>query len=279
LKNILTIDVEELFQTEYSKGVNVEQVFRAPLIIPCILTLLDKYKTHATFFVVGEIAERYPSIIKEIVNKGHEVAFHSQDHRQLIKKTPELFEEELESFNKLLLLLVGQKCLGFRAPSFSLTNKTQWLFSSLEKKGFLYDSSLFPSWTPLYGNPKAPMIPYRPQRNKFASNDINGKIWEFPVAIYSFLKIRLPAAGGFYLRASPSLLKKAIKQKNKSGVPAVIYVHSWEFDADIPRVNLNPFKYFITFHNLEKVPAIVEKLLKQFEFTSFSNYIDASAKV
>ena len=212
MKNILTIDVEEVFHGEYTRNLRRHgSVFRTPCNIPDILRLLDEYNAEATFFMVGEVAERYPTVMEEIISKGHEVAFHSYDHKPLWEKTPKQLEKEIENFNVLLASVGGEKCAGFRAPSFSLDDKTRWALNVLEKTGILYDSSVFPVWTPLYGLPSALVRPYKPSKEDLIKEDVDGEIWEFPLAIYQFWKLRIPAAGGFYLRFIPSLVRRAVK--------------------------------------------------------------------
>jgi polysaccharide deacetylase family protein (PEP-CTERM system associated) len=280
MKNILTIDVEELFHAEYTRNLRRKgNIFRTPFNMPGILKLLDEHNTKATFFVVGELTEKCPSVMKEIVDRGHEVAFHSYDHKPLWDKNPEQLETEIEMFNKLLTSITGDECIGFRAPSFSLDNKTRWALEVLEKKGMLYDSSVFPNWTPLYGVPSAPLKPYKPSKDDLTFEDIKGKLWEFPLAVYSLLGLRIPAAGGFYLRFATSLVRRAVKKINRLGSPAVIYVHNWELDPETPKLRLNPYKSFITYHNIEKTVGLFRRLLRDFQFTSFAEYMKATGMI
>ena len=280
MENILTIDVEEVFHAEYARNLRrKENVFRTLSSIPRILKLLDEQNTKATFFIVGEVAERYPSVVKEIVDGGHEVAFHSYDHKPLWEKNPEQLEKEIERFNELLISVMGGKCIGFRAPSFSLDNKTMWTLEVLEEAGMLYDSSLFPVKTPLYGLSNAPIRPYKPSRSSLSVEDDEGGLWEFPLAVYSLLGLRIPAAGGFYLRFAPSLVWRAVKKINRLGSPAVIFIHNWELDSETPKLRLNPYKSFVTYHNIEKTVELFKRLLREFEFTSFAEYMKGAGMV
>lgn len=280
MKNILTIDVEELFHAEYVRNLREKgNIFRTPSTMPKILRLLDDHNTKATFFVVGELAEKYPRLVKEIIDRGHEVAFHSYDHRPLWEKNPGQLEKEIERFNELLMSTTGDRSLGFRAPSFSLDNKTRWALEVLENTGILYDSSVFPTWTPLYGITDVPVNPYKPSKDDITVEDIGAKLWEFPLAVYSLLGFRIPAAGGFYLRFVPSLVWRAIKKMNQLGSPAVIYVHTWELDSDTPRLRLSPYKSFVTYHNLEKTAELLKRLLHDFPFTSSVKYIETAGMV
>ncbi|MEM3365464.1 MAG: polysaccharide deacetylase family protein [Candidatus Methanomethyliaceae archaeon] len=280
MKNILSIDVEELFHTEYARDSKIKSTcFRTPNNINGILQLLDEFDLKATFFVVGEVAERFPGVIKEIDNGGHEVAFHSYDHRSLSKKNSSKLRSEIEDFNKLLMSVTGNRCIGFRAPSFSLNNKTIWALEVLEKSGMLYDSSVFPIRTPLYGVFDAPVKPYKPSNRDLTVENLNGKLWEFPLTVYSFLGFRIPAAGGFYLRSFPSIVRQAVRKMNSLGLPAVIYIHNWELDPDTPKLKLNPYRYFVTYYNTHKMVNLFKCILSEFEFTSFSGYMEENKMV
>jgi polysaccharide deacetylase family protein (PEP-CTERM system associated) len=275
MQNILTVDVEEIFHAEYAKNLrNGESIFRTSHNIPMILNLLNSYGVKATFFVVGEIAEKYPWILREIADRGNEVAFHSYDHRPLWEKTPSQLEREINRFNVLLTSVTGEKCESFRAPSFSLDNKTRWAVEVLEKAGISYDSSTFPVWTPLYGLPSAPLDPYKPSKEDLTKKDENGKLWEFPLATYQFLRLRIPAAGGLYLRFATSFVEKAIKKMNKGELPAVVYIHNWELDPQTPKLKLGPYASFITYYNIDKTADKLRHLLSNFSFTSLRDYVE-----
>ena len=280
MENILTIDVEEVFHVEYARNLRRgESVFRTPYNVAIVLDLLDYYGAKATFFVVGEVAERFPKLLEEIMRRGHEIAFHSYDHTPLWDKNPEQLEMEIEAFDKLLVATTGDRCAGFRAPSFSLDNTTKWALDVLEGAGMLYDSSLFPAKTPLYGLSNAPIRPYKPSRSNLSIEDDEGGLWEFPLAVYSFLGLRIPAAGGFYLRFAPSLVWRAVKKINKLGSPAVIFIHNWELDPETPKLRLNPYKSFVTYHNIEKTVELFERLLREFKFTSFAEYMETMGMI
>jgi len=280
MKNILTIDVEELFHAEYARNLRESRnILRTPFTIPHILKLLDEHDTKATFFIVGEVAEKSPNILKEIIDEGHEVAFHSYDHKPLWDKDPDRVEKEIERFNELLTSIAGYRCRGFRAPSFSLNNDTRWALEAVEKMGLLYDSSVFPAWTPLYGVSRALLRPYKPSKDDLTVEDASGKLWEFPLAVYSLLGLRIPAAGGFYLRFVPNIIRRAVKKMNKLGAPAAIFIHSWELDPETPKLRLNPYKSFVTYHNIEKAVRLLERLLHDFEFTSFAEYMKAEGMI
>jgi len=264
------VDFEEWYHAEYVQDKAVEREDYAKKDLASALDLLEKHNTGATFFVVGELARKYPELVSQIAESGHEVAFHAYHHEPLWKKSPETFKQEIEDFNTV----VGRTATGFRAPSFSLNEKAKWVLSVLEDSGFKYDSSIFPAKTPLYGVRGAPLEPYKPSHDNIALNDDTAHLWEFPLHVYSLPVLRVPMAGGFYLRFFPiNLIKKSIEKANKKGRPAVIYVHTWELGSNAPRQKLGYYKSFVTYHNLDKTGSRLGELLSKFEFCSVENYM------
>jgi polysaccharide deacetylase family protein (PEP-CTERM system associated) len=277
VENIFSIDVEEIFHTEYARYLrNYSFKWRTPKIIPIILDLLRKKDIVATFFITGELAEKFPEIISMIRNEKHEVAFHGWFHLPLWNMNIKLFREELARFKKIY-----PNCIGYRAPSFSLNENTQWMLKELQEAGFSYDSSLFPTWTPLYGIYSAPVKPYKPSLGNFLmEGNMSYDIFEFPLAVYNLLGIKLPIAGGFWLRFwNIRLIKKGIKKLNKMGIPAVIFIHSWEFDPETPRFKLGFFKSFATYYNLNKVSKKLYALVDMMSFTNFVNFLEEHNRI
>jgi len=277
IRNILSIDVEEIFHTEYARHLDRKNLaFRSPINIKAILNLLSDRNVTATFFIVGEIAEKFPEVVKMIVEEGHEVAFHGWSHLPLWELTATSFREEINRFKKIY-----PSCIGYRAPSFSLNNDTKWALKVLQESGFHYDSSLFPALTPLYGVFKAPMKPYTPSITDVSKEDDNGlTIFEFPLAVYNILGFRIPIAGGFWLRFwGARLIEKGIKKLNKEGFPAVLFIHNWELDKETPKLRLNPYRSFVTYHNQEKSLKLLTYLLNTFPFTSFMEYLKSTSVI
>jgi len=272
LNNILTIDFEEWYHPEYVKDkVFGERKERCTQSLDKTLRLLREQNVKATFFTVGELVEKYPELIERISREGHEIGFHGYSHYTLWNLDAEGLIQDIRKFGSL----VNEKPIGFRAPSFSLDNRTKWALEVLENVGYKYDSSIFPTKTPLYGVGKAPVGPYKPSNDNLAVEDENRKIWEFPLLVYPLPGLKLPIAGGFYLRLFPlSILFRAVKKQNLQGFPSVIYVHTWELDPETPKLRLHPYKFFVTYYNIEKTSARLEKLLSSFEFTSIRNYME-----
>jgi len=278
LENILGVDVEEWYHPEYVKSKapknKEEHVTQG---INKTLQLLREHKVGATFFIVGELAEKHPEIMQKIMDNGHEIAFHGYYHDPLWTSSADAFRHEVKRFNSIVRSVTGEKCLGFRAPSYSMDNRTVWALDILEEAGYLYDSSVFPMKTPLYGVSSAPTTPYHPSSMNVVEQDNNRKLIEFPALVYPVIGLRIPVAGGFYLRfLPPSIIIKAVKKMNKEGFPAVLSFHTWEMDSTTPRLNLGPMKSFVTYHNLKATKKKLELILSNFRFRGFRYYIEKS---
>jgi polysaccharide deacetylase family protein (PEP-CTERM system associated) len=272
LHNILSVDFEEWYHPEYVKGnVSINKEERMQHSSKRALRLLEKHKANATFFVVGEIAEKHPSITEKIDEQGHEIGFHGYYHEPLWKSNVEKLRQEVEKFNSLF----NGKCRGFRAPSFSLSNKTKWALDALEEAGYIYDSSIFPTKTPLYGVFGAPTKPYRISHENVAKEEENGILWEFPVLTYTWFGLKIPVGGGFYLRTIPlGIIERAIRKMNKCDQPAVIFVHPWELDPGTPKRKLGLYRSYVTYRNIEKTEKKLRHLLSNFSFVSVRNYME-----
>ena len=178
----------------------------------------------ATFFVLGYVADQYPTLIERVAAEGHEIGVHGYFHRFVFRLTPDQFAEELERSVRAVERITGEQPLGHRAPYFSIDARTPWAFDVLEAHGFRYDSSVFPTRTMLYGYPDAPRLPYRPA---------GCKLVEFPVSTAHVVGANWPMAGGFYMRALPyAVVRWAIGQLNWQGQPAIMYLHPWELDLN-----------------------------------------------
>ena len=272
--NLLGIDFEEWFHPELIQKVlkNETKSFEIVKGIDKILEFLRKHDTYATFFMVGEILEKFPDILDKILENGHEVGFHTMYHSRLDSDNfQEKFAKELEDF----AILTNNKSKGFRAPTFSLNEKSSWVIDILEKYGYLYDSSIVPTKTIMYGNSNAPKNPYKITSNSLYENNVNGKIIEFPLMITKFLGKTIPSGGGFYLRTLPfNVTKKAINEYERENIPGVFYIHSWELTPEyMPKIKLSMKDNFITYHNLDKIPKRMNDLLSNFKFTSFERFI------
>ena len=272
--NILGIDFEDWYHPELIKQ-NIKNEKHDPSVIngiDKILELLRKHETFATFFVVGELLEIQPEIFDKIIENGHEVGFHTMYHDRLDSPGyKEKFSDEIKKFAGL----TDHKSRGFRAPTFSLDNTCSWAIDVLVENNYVYDSSIVPAKTSMYGSPNAERKPYRITSKSIEKNDSSGKLIEFPLMTTTFLGKKIPASGGFYLRTLPTkVIKNSLKNYQNENIPGCFYIHSWELTPEfMPKLDL-PFKdKFVTYHNLDKAYPRMAELLEIFEFTSFSHYI------
>tara|TARA_Y100000817_G_scaffold21350_1_gene15512 strand:+ start:2257 stop:3099 length:843 start_codon:yes stop_codon:yes gene_type:complete len=272
--NLLGIDFEDWYHPELIQKY-VKNLEHNPTMfkgLDKIIDMLRKNETNATFFVVGELVEKNPEIIDKIIENDHEIGFHTMYHNKIDSLGfNEKFPNELSKFSKM----TNHKSKGFRAPTFSLNEKSSWIIDSLVESNYVYDSSIVPAKTELYGLPNAEIRPYHITKNSLEKNDPTGKLIEFPLLVTKFLGKKLPAAGGFYLRTLPEkIIKNAIKNYEKQNIPATFYIHSWELTPEfMPKVKLPVKENFVTFHNIEKAFKKMNKLINEFEFTSFSNFL------
>ncbi len=226
-----------------------------------VLDLLSKHRVRATFFVLGYIAERLPELVRDVADRGHEIAVHSYDHLLITKTTPDDFERDLvRALDAIRSCGVEQDIIGFRAPSFTIVEETRWALDILEKHGIRYDSSIFPiGFHPDYGMADAPLKPYK----------VSESMYEFPLTVAELFGRRLPCSGGGYFRIFPYFYTRyCIRKVNAEGRPAVFYIHPWELDPGQPRVTLPIMKRFRHYRNLRKTERRLDRLLGDFRFST-----------
>jgi polysaccharide deacetylase family protein (PEP-CTERM system associated) len=264
--NALTIDVEDYYHVSAFESVVRSQDWdryegRVERNTYHILDVLDMYNTKATFFVLGWIAERQPALIREIAHRGHEVASHGYMHQRIYTQTPEQFREETKRSKRLIEEIINESIIGYRAASYSITNKSLWALEILVEEGFLYDSSIFPIWHDLYGIPNA-------QRYSHAIQTHSGLIYEYPLSTIRVGRVNIPIGGGGYLRIFPyPLTKWGIKRLNHvERQPAIVYFHPWELDPEQPRLKGKFLSRLRHYSNLHKTEYLFRCLLNDFMF-------------
>ena len=272
--NILGIDFEDWYHPELIKKNIKDEKHTATVIngIDKILELLRKHETSATFFVVGELLEIKPEILDKIIENDHEIGFHTMYHDRLDSPGyKEKFHSEIKKFAEL----TGHKSRGFRAPTFSLNKNSSWAIDILAENDYVYDSSVVPAKTSMYGLPNAQESPYKISSKNIEQHNSDGIVTEFPLLVTKFMGKKIPAGGGFYLRTLPiKIIKNAIKNYQKQEIPATFYIHSWELTPEyMPKIQLPVKENFVTYHNIGKAYTRMNELLQQFQFTSFSNFI------
>ncbi|HVC89211.1 MAG TPA: XrtA system polysaccharide deacetylase [Acidobacteriaceae bacterium] len=233
----LTIDLEDYFHTEVaSQGVTFAQWEHQPSRIEAsthrLLELLDRNQTRATFFVLGWVAQRYPRLVREIHQRGHEIGCHSLDHQLVCRMSKAEFCESTSTAKNVIEAIIQEPIFGYRAPCFSITPGCEWAFDALAKLGFSYDSSVHPVHHPLYGNPTAP-------RGAYAVAD--NQLMEFPIATWKVAGRNLSVGGGAYLRLLPyQYIHRGLAAWEKEmQTPAMVYLHPWELDPYQPYIPLS----------------------------------------
>jgi polysaccharide deacetylase family protein (PEP-CTERM system associated) len=204
-----------------------------------LLEELEKAGAKATFFVLGEVAQVVPDVVREVASRGHEIASHSPVHLppQMVPRT--VYEEMIADDIELLAGITGKRPIGFRTPYMSIGKKDGWLIELLAKHGFLYDSSVAPTWTPYWGIPSAPKHPYYPLVSDISKETGQGRLMEIPLTVWpTFGRLPgFPIAGGFYMRAWPTgLLRWMFRRNIKTGHPLNLYVHPGNLESDKERV-------------------------------------------
>ena len=230
---------------------------------------LKKHGFTCTFFTVGEVAEKYPSLIKEIIAEGHEIACHTNKHIPLDKQTPVEFKKDLEQNIAHLLKAGAINLKGFRAPIFSLTEKTQWAFSILEELGFSYSSSVLPAKSPLYGWEEFGGKPKK----------ISSKLIEIPMTVGKVGPLTIPYGGGVYFRVLPSILiNTKIKNHTTINNPLLGYFHPYDIDTEQehfmhPGINNSKFYNMLMYYNRSKVFDKLDQIIdKGFKICTYQNY-------
>jgi polysaccharide deacetylase family protein (PEP-CTERM system associated) len=275
--NALTIDVEDYFQVTAFEGVVDRQDWavypsRVENNTRRVLDLLDEYSIKATFFVLGWVAERFPDIVLDIAKRGHEVACHGYGHELVYTLEPEAFRADVRRSKAFLEQLTGTPVLGYRAPSYSITQKSLWALDILIEEGFAYDSSIFPIIHDNYGIPGAERFSYTITRPA-------GSILEFPLTTLNLnmlgRKIALPIAGGGYLRLLPAgVIQWGMRRINQiEQQPTVLYFHPWEIDADQPRIRASLKSRFRHYLNLDTTEDKLRTLFRGLEFGTMSRVL------
>jgi polysaccharide deacetylase family protein (PEP-CTERM system associated) len=267
--NAFTVDVEDYFHvTALSSVITPDswdtRELRVERSIEKLLEILGEHNARGTFFVLGWLAERKPTLVHRIAAAGHEVACHGYSHTLLYRQSPREFREETIRAKSILEDTLGQAVRGYRAASFSVTRASLWALDVLIDAGFRYDSSIFPIHHDVYGMPGATPEPHR------ASAPSGRTIAEFPMSAANFLGVQVPVSGGGYFRILPYWVTRAgLKQINqRRNRPFAFYMHPWELDAGQPRIRVGAFSRFRHYTNLEHYDARLRRVLTDFAFTS-----------
>lgn len=271
--NMLTVDVEDYF---HANGLRVprsrwaQMPGRVEYTTRRILALFAEAGVHATFFVLGWVAERHPALVREIVTAGHELASHGWSHRLVYEQDPLDFESDVRRTRELLEDLGGVRVLGYRAPSFSITPRSAWAPARLRAAGYRYDSSVFPVQRSRYGDPTSP----RHVHWILDPEDHAPGLLEVPPSTVRVCGRNVAVAGGGYFRFWPlAITEWAVRRLNAERLPAVVYVHPWEIDPDQPHVQTGALDSFRHYLNLDRTETRLRSLLGGHRFAPVADVL------
>lgn len=262
--NALTIDVEDYFQVSAFAPYIARSEWdardcRIERNVDLILNMLAESGARATFFTLGWIAERYPQLVRRIVEGGHELASHGFGHHRATEQGEALFLADIGLAKLILEDVSGAEIKGYRAPSFSIGRDNPWAFDCIGRAGYRYSSSVYPVRHDHYGMPDAP---------RFA-HQVRTGLLEVPVTTVRLFDRNWPAGGGGYFRLMPYLMSRwLLRRVNRiDGEPAIFYFHPWEIDADQPRVpGINAKTRFRHYVNLARTERRLRRLLADFKW-------------
>ncbi len=272
-KNAMTVDVEDYFHVSaFAKNIRIDDwdkiESRVEKNTKRILEIFAAQNLKATFFVLGWVAERYPELVRCIAEHDHEIACHGYSHQLIYEQTPKVFREETLRAKDILEDIIGVRVCGYRAASYSITEKSKWALDILSEIGFTYDSSIFPVHHDRYG---MPCMPKKPHILKISNER---SLVEFPLSTLKLFGSVLPVAGGGYFRLYPYWFTRyALSKINSNKESFVFYLHPWEIDPGQPRIKTSLLSRFRHYNNLDKCENRLNKLMKNFKFETMSTVL------
>ena len=283
--NALTIDVED-YHSISARDWRGEDMRPLPIVVQNTTRLLDRFAeagTRGTFFVLGEVAEVYPDLIRKIDAGGHELGVHGYYHRQVFKLSADAFRKEVGDTKKLVEDLIGKRILGHRAPAFSIMPQTQWALDVLAEEGFEYDSSLFPIAGRRYGWPG-----FRQDIHQLTLAS-GRKIVEAPLSTVDMLGRRWPACGGGYIRHFPAWVSRWAMTRVQRERPAILYMHPYEIELGVGPYDTSGLApkaaarirrlHWLQLRNRHTVEQKMVGLIKRFKFAPMRELIEQTIGV
>jgi len=274
--NGLSVDVEDYFQVSAFDGVVDRRTWDGLESRVCanterLLAIFDESGVRATFFVLGWVAARFPALVRRMVEGGHEIASHGYAHRLVYDLTPDDFREDVRRAKGLLEDIAGVAVEGYRAPSYSITERSLWALDVLIDEGYRYDTSIFPIHHDRYGIPGAP-------RHVHVVTRAEGSIVEAPGSTVRWGRVNLPVAGGGYFRLLPYWWTHwGIARLNRlERQPAIFYLHPWEIDPDQPRFAVPAATRIRHYANLGKTEGRLRQLLRDFDFSTVRHVVQGA---
>jgi polysaccharide deacetylase family protein (PEP-CTERM system associated) len=225
-----------------------------------LLALLDVRHVKATFFVLGWVAARFPGLVRQIADCGHEIASHGHTHGLVWSQQPSAFRDDVRRASDAIEAACGRRPIGYRAPGFSIVERTPWALDILADEGFVYDSSIFPAARAHGGIAGARPGPWR----------LPCGLFEFPVSTVGLRGARVGYLGGGYLRALPRRLVLALaRSQARLGRDLVLYVHPRDIDPGQPRLPMSWRRHVRTYIGLRGTLGKLAALLEQHSWGRF----------
>ena len=269
--SIFSVDVEDWFHILDDPNVpTIDQWANLPSRVEKnfskLLDIFSESSVQVTCFFLGWVAERFPHLVKEAADRGHEVASHGYGHRLVYEQSRREFSEDVGRARLLLENIAGVEVVGYRAPGFSTTGETPWFFEVLAEAGYQYDSSVFPAQRGHGGMPHGRREPHR-----IGEQDV---LLEVPITVADLLGKPMCFFGGGYLRLFPYwLIRKMAHQVIAEDRPVVFYIHPREIDPAHPRLPMNRKRRFKSYVNLGTTEGKVRRILRDFPVTTFKNVL------
>lgn len=237
--NAMSVDVEDWFQvgafeTTIRRADWDGLEHRVEANADAVIALFERCGVKATFFTLGWVGERYPKLMRRIVVAGHELASHGYDHARVFTMSPQAFRADIARTRAILEDASGQAVTGYRAPSFSIDQRTPWAHEILAAEGYAYSSSVAPLAHDHYGWSDSPRFAWRPVKG--------AAMIELPVTVAAIGPKRIATGGGFFRLLPRALTTHAIRTVNADQRPAIFYFHPWDMDPDQPRVANAPLR-------------------------------------
>jgi polysaccharide deacetylase family protein (PEP-CTERM system associated) len=275
LGNMLTVDLEDWYHSNLRSWSPKDGCAPEVRVVENTQRLLEIFEQHhakATFFVLGSIAKDHPGLIREVASAGHEIASHGYGHRLVREMTRAEFKDDVARAKAGVEDIVGRRVKGYRAPSWSIDERTPWALEVLEELGFAYDSSVFPMRTYLYGTSSAPRFPHR--------SELSGRtldLLEVPASTVRIMGHNVAFAGGFYFRALPvGLFLLGVRRLEREGQPTVVYLHPREIDLGQPKPQLSFSERIIHHYGVSTFERKLVRALGSLKFTSIEDRLGIS---
>lgn len=261
----MTVDVEDYFQVSaFEKTVDRSDwgtiACRVEDNTNRIIDMFAEHNVKATFFMLAWVAERYPNLVKRIVDEGHELASHGYEHIRATQQTPEQFRVDVTKTKNILEDISGTEVKGYRAASYSIGTDNLWAIDVLAETGHKYSSSIYPIKHDLYGMPEAP---------RFSFHHEKSGLLEIPITTVALRDFKFPCGGGGFFRLFPYIYSRwAINRiNNQEKESALFYFHPWEIDVNQPRFENAPWKSrFRHYLNLDKMEIRLRCLMRDFQW-------------